>query len=99
MRFLRTLLLILLAVGLVIFAMANWHDVMIDIGADLRMAIKLPLLLVLVFLAGLVPPILYYRAKMWKLNRRVEQAQRALDATPRTPPPPSRPAPEPNSPF
>ncbi|MCJ7421863.1 hypothetical protein [Sphingomicrobium astaxanthinifaciens] len=105
MQFLRTLLWVLLAVGIAIFATANWHDVMVELGGDLRMAIKLPLLFALTFLAGAVPPILYYRARLWKLRRRIDQAQRALEAQPTTPTPPSAPArpaappPEPDSPF
>ncbi|WP_265563815.1 LapA family protein [Sphingomicrobium arenosum] len=107
MQFLRTILWVLLAVGIAIFATANWHDVMIDIGADLRMAIKLPLLLALTFFLGAVPTMLYYRARLWKMRRRIDQAQRALDAHPYTPAPPPTPAqptraappPEPDSPF
>ncbi|MCJ8190417.1 hypothetical protein [Sphingomicrobium aestuariivivum] len=106
MQFLRTIFWVLLAVGIAIFATANWHDVMIDIGGEMRMAIKLPLLLALTFLLGAVPTMLWYRGRLWKMKRRIDQAQRALDAHPHTPAPPvappqrtSPPPPEPDSPF
>ncbi|MCM8557336.1 hypothetical protein [Sphingomicrobium sediminis] len=103
MRFLNTLLWILLAVALAVFATANWHDVMIDLWGDMRMAIKLPLLLAVAFGLGLVPTLVYYRAKVWRIERRLKQSERNLAAHPTTPPPPSAPARErpvePDSPF
>lgn len=103
MQFLKTIFWVILAVAVAIFSTANWHDVMIDLWGDLRMAIKLPVLLGLVFAATFFPMLFYYRAKVWRLRRRLELTERNVAQAPLTPPPPSTPpkapAPQPSSPF
>ncbi|WP_265570236.1 hypothetical protein [Sphingomicrobium nitratireducens] len=103
MQFLKTLFWVLLAVVIAIFATANWHDVMVDLWGDLRMAIKLPLLLAITFALGFVPTLLYYRTKVWSLNKRIGLTERNLAQSPLTPPPPTvqrrTPTPQSSSPF
>ncbi|MBB3764152.1 hypothetical protein [Sphingomicrobium lutaoense] len=103
MQFLKTIFWVILAVAIAIFATANWHDVMVDLWGDLRMAIKLPILLGLVFAAGFLPTMFYYRARLWRLRRRLELTERNVVQAPMTPRPPSAPpresAPQPSSPF
>ncbi|RST30895.1 hypothetical protein HMF7854_08615 [Sphingomonas ginkgonis] len=94
MRFLKTLFWVLLAVCLTIFAMRNWHDVAIALWGNLEADIKLPVLLLLVFLLGLLPTWLVQRARIWTLARRLDSSERNRLATPAAEPlPVEEPAP------
>lgn len=76
MRFLSTLFWVLLAVLLALFARGNWTDVELNLWNDLVAVIKLPLLVLLVFLIGWLPTWLIMRARVWGLNRRLEALER-----------------------
>lgn len=89
MQFLRTLLWVLIAVVLSIFAAANWNDVTISLWGGLLVTIKLPFLLLLAFLAGWLPTWLVMRGKLWRARRLPE----GVNATP-VPPAPAPPVPD-----
>lgn len=76
MRFLKTLFWIVVAVLVTLFAARNWRDVTISLWGDLEADVKVPVLLLAVFLCALIPTILVYRAKIWRLNNRVSASQR-----------------------
>ena len=76
MQFLKTLLWVLLAVVVALFASRNWVPVTLALWGDIQADIKLPALLLLVFLAGFLPTWLTMRAKMWALTRRIEAMER-----------------------
>ena len=78
MRFLKTLFWIVIAVLVTLFAARNWRDVTISLWGNLEADVKIPLLLATMFLIGLVPAILVYRAKIWRLNNRISVAHRDL---------------------
>ena len=59
MHFLKTLFWVVLAVSLAIFANRNWIDVTVNLWSDLQADIKLPILLMIVFRAGFLPPLLH----------------------------------------
>jgi uncharacterized integral membrane protein len=82
MQFLKTLFWVLLAVILVLFASRNWSDATINLWGDIQVDIKLPVLMLVVFLVGFLPVFLVHRARLWTLKRRleVEQRQQALAA-------------------
>jgi uncharacterized integral membrane protein len=80
MQFLKTLFWVALAVVLVLFASANWHLVTIRLWGGLQADVKLPVLILAVFLLGFVPTWLFYRARLWSMNRRLEAMDRQLDA-------------------
>ena len=88
MHFLKTLFWVVLAVSLAIFANRNWIDVTVNLWSDLQADIKLPILLIIVFLAGFLPPYFILRGKLWGLRRRLAIAER--------PPVPPVPAPVPD---
>ena len=58
-------------------ASRNWHDVTLDLWGDIQVDIKVPVLLILVFLIGFLPPFLILRARLWQLRRRLESLERA----------------------
>ena len=76
MHFLKTLLWVLLAVVVALFASRNWVPVTLALWGDIQADIKLPALLFLVFLAGFLPTWLTMRAKQWALTRRIEAMER-----------------------
>ena len=72
MQFLKTLFWVVLAVGLVLFAHANWNIVTINLWGGLQADVKLPVLVVTAFLLGFLPTFLLYRTRLWALKRRLE---------------------------
>ena len=76
MQFLKTLFWVLLAVVLVLFGTRNWSDATLNLWGDIQADIKIPLLLLIVFLLGLVPTWLVMRARLWSMNRRLEAIER-----------------------
>ena len=69
MKFLKTLLwvvIVALGVGL---AARNWRDVTITLWGDLQADIKIPVLLVIMFLLGFIPAWLTQRVRYSRLAR------------------------------
>ena len=78
MRFLKTLFWIVVAVAVTLFAANNWRDVTIDLWGNLQVDVKVPVLLVIMFLIGFLPTWLIYRGKLWRLENRVRMPQREV---------------------
>jgi lipopolysaccharide assembly protein A len=76
LRFLKTLFWIIIAVLVSLFAARNWRDVTISLWGNLEADVKIPLLLAAMFLIALVPTVLVYRARIWRLNNRISVARR-----------------------
>jgi len=87
MQFLKTLLWVLIAVVVVLFASRNWTDVTLSLWSDIQADIKLPVLLLIVFLLGWLPTWLIHRARLWTAKRRLEtyERQRTETTAPPTP--------------
>ena len=81
MHFLKTLFWVLVAVVVVLFASRNWAPVTLNLWGDIQADVKLPLLLVFVFLIGFLPTWLILRARIWSLKRRVEALDRSVSST------------------
>lgn len=83
MQFLKTLLVIMLAVVFMVFAYNNWQAVTIDLWSGLQMVTKLPVVLLVAFLAGFLPLWAYHRTTNWRLKRRIAtlEANQARAAT------------------
>ena len=82
MNFLKTLFWVVVAVSLAIFATRNWNDVTINLWGELQADVKLPILLLLVFLIGFLPLYLILRGRIWHLKRKLALAERPLPAVP-----------------
>lgn len=76
MRFLKTLFWIAVAVLITLFAARNWRDVTIDLWGNLQADVKIPVLMLLAVLAGWLPTMLMYRARLWRAHNRVTASQR-----------------------
>ena len=76
MQFLRILVWVVVAVLVTILASRNWHDVTVNLWGDIQADIKLPVLLILMFLVGFLPPYLIWRAARWQEKRRQQALER-----------------------
>ena len=86
MNFLKTLFWVVVAVSLAIFANRNWGDVTLNLWGDIRADVKLPVLLLLTFLLGFLPPYLLMRSRLWSLRRKLALAERPAPPAPVTSP-------------
>lgn len=91
MQFLKTLVIIMIAVVFVVFAYNNWQAVTVDLWGGLELVTKLPVLLLLTFLAGFLPLWAYHRTASWRLKRRIAtlEGNLARNAAPVATPSPS----------
>ena len=96
MKIVRTVVWVLLLVALLIFSALNWEVVEVTIWpgagerAPLIIETKIPALVVVAFLIGLVPMWMVHRASRWNYDRRIaslESAARASAMAPIAPPP------------
>jgi lipopolysaccharide assembly protein A len=88
MQFLKTIFWAFVAVVVAIFAYNNWTPVTLNLWNGLLLDTKLPVLLFIAFLIGLLPTFLVHRATRWRLRRKLESVERTL-ADVRTSPSPS----------
>ena len=77
MQFLKTLFWVLLAVLIALFSVRNWFDVTVNLWGDIQADIKLPILLLIVFLIGFAPTWSLMRTRIWSHRRRIEAIERS----------------------
>ena len=77
MQFLKTLFWVLIAVLVALFVSRNGSTIVeLNLWGDIQADIKLPLLLLIVFLIGFLPTWLIMRARIWSHRRRIEAMER-----------------------
>lgn len=79
MQFLKILFWCLLAFVAAVFTFGNWTMVTIRLWGGMEALINLPLLLLVTFLLGLVPMLLYHHTVRWRLRSRIAGSDRALE--------------------
>jgi len=98
MQIVRTIVWVLLLVALLIFSVNNWNPVEVKIWEGLVLETKIPALVVVSLLLGLVPMWLMHRVSQWYYKRRVGSLENAARAAAMTPaaatPPAADPVPE-----
>jgi uncharacterized integral membrane protein len=77
MQFLKTLFWVLVAVIVTFFAYRNWTAVTLSLWGDIQADIKIPILLLVFFLIGFLPPWLLMRTRLWTLRRRIDALERS----------------------
>lgn len=87
MQFLRTALWVIIAVAIALFAKANWAippsdsgRVPIKLWADWVLLVRLPVLIVVAFLLGLLPMWLIARLGRWQIRKRLDVAEAQVSA-------------------
>ena len=76
MQFLKTLFWCLLAFVAALFTYGNWVSVPVKLWSNVIADVNLPFLVLLAFLAGLVPALLWGQTVRWRLRQRLIQAAR-----------------------
>src|SRR5688572_501013 len=77
MKYVRMIVWVLLLVVLVAFSITNWQPVEVKIWDNLVLETKIPALVVVSFLLGLVPMWLIHRGVRWRLQRRISGLESA----------------------
>jgi uncharacterized integral membrane protein len=93
MQFLKTLFWVLIAVLVALFASRNGSAVTVNLWSDIQADIKLPVLLLIVFVLGFLPTWLLMRTRVWSHRRRIDAMERNRVASLATGPEPEEPAP------
>lgn len=85
MQIVRTIVWVLLLFTLLSFSFFNWKPVEVQIWSNLVLETKLPALVVVSFLLGLLPMWLVHRTNKWRMTRRVNALEAATSrlATPK----------------
>jgi putative membrane protein len=80
MQIVRTIVWVLLLVALLLFSINNWQDVEVKIWENLILQTKLPALVILAFLLGLVPMWLLNKGTRWRFTRRINALENTVKA-------------------
>ncbi|QFT78170.1 LapA family protein [Erythrobacter sp. THAF29] len=78
MQIVRTIVWILILLALLTFSFFNWQPVEVTLWDNLVVETKVPALVIIAFLLGLVPTWLYHRSVKWSLNRRIRSLENSL---------------------
>ena len=81
MQIIRTIIWVPVLVPLLAFAIANWTPVSVKIWDGIVLETKIPALVIIAFLAGLVPMWLVHRGAKWRLGRRIATLESAIRST------------------
>lgn len=92
MQIVRTIAWVLLLVLLLAFSFFNWKPVEVQIWDNLVLETKVPALVVVSFLLGLVPMWLVHRGVKWRLQRRIATLETAARNVAMTPAPAAAPS-------
>jgi hypothetical protein len=86
MAIVRTILWVLILVALLLFSWANWQPgISVRIWSNLVVDTRLPAVVVVAFLLGLIPMWLFHRGVAWRLNRRIRHLEIAVQPTAASP--------------
>jgi uncharacterized integral membrane protein len=86
MQAVRTIIWVLIAVFLTVFAVANSQTAEVRVWPGIVAELPLSVLIIVVFLLGFLPPFLIGIGSNWRLNRQIRQHEHTI-ATLRTPAP------------
>lgn len=78
MQFLKILFWCLLAFVAAVFTVANWTSIPVQLWGGMEALINLPLLLLVTFMAGLLPTLAWHSTLRWRLRNRLASAERTL---------------------
>ncbi|WP_296679281.1 DUF1049 domain-containing protein [Novosphingobium sp.] len=80
MQIIRTIVWVLVLVALLLFSLNNWQTVSIKIWEGLILDTKLPVLVMLSFLLGLLPMWLLHKGVKWRFSRRINALENSVRA-------------------
>ena len=86
MQIIRTIIWVLLLVGLLLFSIANWEPtVTVRIWNGIVVDTKIPAIVIVSFAIGFFPMWMYHRASKWRLTRKIQSLENAARTTASTP--------------
>jgi lipopolysaccharide assembly protein A len=85
MQIVRTIVWVLLLVALLLFTAFNWRPVEVKIWEGLILETKIPALVVISFLLGLVPMWMLHKTQTFHYNRRISSLESAARTAATTP--------------
>jgi len=78
MHIIRTIIWIVVLVALALFSFANWEErTMVHIWSNLVWDTRLPAVVIVSFLLGMVPTWMLLRGTKWRLERRISTLENA----------------------
>ncbi len=77
MQIVRTVVWVLIVVGIMLFSAFNWDPVEVTLWENLVLETKVPVLVIVAFLLGLVPMYIFHRGVKWRQNRRISSLESA----------------------
>jgi uncharacterized integral membrane protein len=77
MQIVRTLFWVVLLVLLLVFTAFNWTTVEVKLWENMIVETKLPAIVIIAFLLGLLPAWLLHRGTKWRLTRRIGALENA----------------------
>ena len=80
MQIVRTIVWVVILAALLIFTAFNWNPVEVQIWTNIVLETKIPALVIVAFLLGLVPMWLIHRGTKWRLKRRIAGLESAARA-------------------
>lgn len=78
MQIVRTIIWVLIAAALVLFSVFNWKAAEVTIWDGIIWETRLPAVVIIAFLMGLVPMWVYHRGSKWSLNRRIRSLENSM---------------------
>ena len=85
MQVVRTIVWVLLLAALLVFSAFNWAPVEVKIWTNLVLETKIPALVIVSFLLGLLPMWLLHQGSKWRLHRRISSLETAARSAASTP--------------
>ena len=81
MQIVRTILWVMLACAIMLFSFLNWTPVEVTLWDGLLVETKVPALVILAFLLGLIPMWLYHRSVKWGQSRRIRSLESSIKSS------------------
>jgi hypothetical protein len=78
MQIVRTIAWVLILFAILAFSFFNWNPVEVTLWDNLVLETKVPALVIIAFLLGLVPMWLYHRSVKWSLKRRIRSLENSI---------------------
>lgn len=78
MQIFRTVVWVLILFGMLAFSFFNWKEVEVNLWENLILETKVPVLVIIAFLLGLLPMWLYHRSVKWSLGRRIRSLEASI---------------------
>lgn len=78
MQIVRTIVWVMILFGILTFSFFNWETAEVNLWENLVLETKIPVLVIVAFVLGLVPMWLYHRSIKWSLDRRIRSLEGSL---------------------